>query len=324
MIAPRPKLVWLACLLAFSAFTVSDAGAEKTRSGGGQRHAIGPTETIDNGVAGAGRLEVDLGAGGEDSLLYTPLVGPSGPTFLIFELNHYVDVGANGGGVQLGDTVITQPPTITGPNQVTSAGNFAGNGGTINWTAVSTIVPGSHTYTTTLTFTSGEPFGTVRLIQYMDGDVDNLGVNALIALGTFGQPDFRLLTASTSRRLAVGHLSPTVTNATCLGWAGSPFDELRSLILGAGTTYSPAGNVINLSPFVSSTFGPGFGPNDITSAVACDLAPGATTATIVFSLTVEDLVSGIPTLSQWATIVMLALLVGVAVWRLRRRRPALG
>jgi hypothetical protein len=293
--------------------------ADQTHSSGGQRSAIGPTVTINNGVIGDGRLEVTLGAGGEDDLEFDPLGGTGGVTPLLFELNHYVDVGADGGAVQLGATTITQPPTVTGPNQVTSSGQFTGANGTVNWTAVSTIPAGSVTYTTTLTFTSTAPFGALRVIQYMDADVDNFSTDNLVRIGTFGLPDFRLLTVSATRLLGPAQHSPSVTNATCPGWAASPFSELRDAIEGPGTTYSPAGHVIDLIPTIDARFhgAPAWGPADMTSAVACDLAPAATSASIVFSVSVEE-GGAIPTLSQWAMIAMIALLIGAAMWRLRR------
>ena len=263
-------------------------------------------------------MEVVLGAGGEDDLHYAPLIGSQALTELLFELNHYVDVGIDGGAVQLGNTTITQPPTVTGPNQVTSAGHFPGSGGTVSWTAVSSIAAGATTYVTTLTFTSGEPFGALRVIQYMDGDVDDLSNDNLAAVGTFGQPGFRLVTVSPSRRLGPAQQSPLVTNATCPGWAASPYSDLRDLIEGAGTTYAPTGHVINLPTTLDPRFGqPAWGPADMTSAVACDLSPGASTATVTFSVSVED-GAGIPTLGQWATLAMVALLTCVSIWRLRR------
>jgi hypothetical protein len=310
------KPVSLMCLLALSVFFVGDAGAEKTRT----RFAIGPTLTIDNGVTGDGRLEVTLGAGGEDDLLFDPIEGFA-PTNLLFELNHYVDVGIDGGGVQLGATTITQPPTLTGPNEVTSAGSFTGPNGTIAWTAVSTIPSGSVTYTTTLTFTSAAPFGAVRLIQYMDADVDNFSADNLIHVGTFGLPDFRLLTVSTVRHLGPAQLSPIVSNASCPGWAASRFPTLVAAIDGGGTSYAPEGNVIDLVPIVDPRFNglPAWGPADMTSAIACDLGAGATTATITFAVAVEER-AGIPTLSQWAVITMVALLVILGARQLHRRR----
>jgi hypothetical protein len=313
----------LGCALVLSALVAADAGAEKPRSGG-HRLVIGSTRTIDNGVTGAGRVEVVLGAGGEaDELRYRPLSGTPRVTGLLFELNHYVAVGAGGAAVQLGATFVTQPPTITGPNEVTSAGFFPGNGGTVFWSAVSTIAPGSTAYVTTLAFAGTAPFGPVRVVQYMDADVDEFFADNLVRLGTFGQPGFSLLTVSTSRNLGPAQPSPVVTNASCPGWAASPFSDLRDAIEGGGATFAPTGHVIDLRPSADPRFSgqPTWGPSDMTSAVACDLSPGAASAAIVFSVSVEER-AAIPTLSQWAVIAMAGLLTAAALWGLRRRAPA--
>jgi hypothetical protein len=319
MIAARLRPLSFLGTVVLSAFLVVHAGSEAAvKSGGFPGSAIGPTVTIDNGVTGDGRMEVTLGAGGEDDIQYDPL-GADGLGPLTFEVNHYVDVGA--GGIQLGATTITQPPTVTGPNQVTSAGNFPGPNGVINWTAVSTIPPGTTLYTTTLSFSSASAFGPVRLVQYIDADVDDLASNNIVQIGDFGSPTFVLLTASSSRRLGVGHSGPLVSGATCPGWAASEFDELRSAIETSVASYSPFGNVFGLPPTQAPFFPglPAWGPADMTSGIACDLNPGATSATIAFSTIVVES-AAIPTLGQWGVIAMVGVLIAAAMWQLRRRR----
>jgi hypothetical protein len=289
--------------------------------------SIGPTLTIDNGIAGDGRLEVASGRGGETS---TVLIDPVGAALLqniMFELNHYVDVGADGGGVQLGNTTITQEPTVTGPNQLTSAGNFAGPNGTINWTAVASIAPGTTRYVITVSFSSTAAFGTVRFIQYVDIDVEPLDTNNLVELGTFGSPDFQLVTVQNPANGDVGmrQVAPVVTNASCIGWAARPYSQLRAAITGAGSSYAPGGSIVGLGSTTDPRFpgAPAFGPEDITSAIACDLSPTATSATVDFTISAEGSVVsgvGVPTLSEWAFIAMALILGAIAVGALRRQR----
>jgi IPTL-CTERM motif len=324
MIGARLATLWLTVVVALSWLPVTDAIAAKSGpsifSG-----AVGPTLPIDNGVVGVNRIEVFVAAGGEADDF--SLNGGFGLTDMLSSLSHYVDVGADGAAVQLGSTNITQPPTSTGVNQVTSAGNFAGPNGTIDWTAVSTIAAGSNVYVTTLNFSSANPFGTVRIIQLLDADVLNFTLNNLVQLGTFGTPGFTLLTQSVTGPLGLGQLGPVVTSATCVGWAAAPFSDLIDAVEGGGATYAPAGSISNLSPTKDFHFpaAPAWGIADITSAIACDLSPSATTATIVLSLVATQTPKVIPTLSEWGVMVMVALLAGAAVWRLRRRslRPAI-
>lgn len=249
---------------------------------------------IDNGVTGDGRWEVDVLAGGESRTGNLDPVGSPGgivgPTEIIFDYFHFVDVGANGGGVRLAETTVTSPPTLTGPNQVTSSGSFAGANGTIEWTAVSSIASGSTLYLTTLTFSSTAPFGTLRVIQYLDEDVVGVSDDHLIVIGTAGAADFQLLTIDDDLPIGVAHAAGylTAVNMTYIGWAADEFADLRSAITGSGATYSIVGVVdtSDLPPITDSRFPstPAFGPKDITSAIAFDVDPNATFASVLFSL----------------------------------------
>lgn len=249
---------------------------------------------INNGVVGDGRWEVDALAGGESRTgNLDPTGSPggiTGSTEIIFDYFHYVDVGANGGGVQLGNTTVTSGPTLTGPNQVTSTGSFAGANGTIQWTAVSSIAPGSPLYLTNLSFTSSAPFGTLRVIQYLDEDVVGVSDDHLIVIGTPGAADFQLLTIDDNLPIGVSHAAgySTANSMTYIGWAADEFADLRTAITGSGATYTIAGvvDVTDLPPIVDPRFptNPAFGPRDITSAIAFDVDPNATFASVLFSL----------------------------------------
>ena len=245
---------------------------------------------INNGLVGDGRWEVDVLDGGESRTGNLDPTGPLGSTEVIFDYFHYVDVGANGGGVQLGNTTVTSPAALTGPNQVSSAGNFAGANGLINWTTVSSIASGSPLYLTNLTFSSANPFGSVRLIQYLDEDVLGISDDHLVVIGTPGAADFQLLTVDNTDAVGVSHAATylTAVGMAYTGWAADQFSELRSAITGVGAAYSIPGVVdtVDLPPIVDPRFPglPAFGPRDVTSAIAFDFNPNATTASVIFSL----------------------------------------
>lgn len=249
---------------------------------------------VDNGVSGDGRWQVDALAGGESRTGNLDPVGTPGGTVgttqLLFDYFHYVDVGANGGGVRLGGTTITMGPTLTGPNQVTSTGSFLGANGPIQWTAVSSIAAGSTLYLTNLSFMSSTPLGTLRVIQYLDEDVLGVSDDHLVVIGTPGGADFQLLTIDNDQPVGVSHAAGylTANGMTYTGWAADEFSDLRTAITGPGASYSVAGVVdtTDLPPITDSRFpgSPAFGPRDITSAIAFDVDPNATFASVLFSL----------------------------------------
>jgi hypothetical protein len=282
---------------------------------------------IDNGIIGAGRWEVDVLAGGETRAGILTPVAPPGATDVIFDYFHYVDVGANGGGVRLGNTTITMPPALTGPNQVTSAGTFAGQNGTISWVAVSSIAPGSPIYQTVLTFSSQNPFGSLRVIQYLDEDVLGISDDHLIVIGTPGTASFQLLTIDDNNNVGVSHAANylSASNFTYIGWAADEFADLRNAITGAGASYSIPGVVdtSSLPPIVDPRFPgqPAFGPEDITSAIAFDINPNATSASVIFTLgglpTGQPVVQSIP--EPTSLLVFGAALAGVVGFARKRR-----
>jgi len=251
---------------------------------------------IDNGISGDGFWQVRSSEGGTTTTAFLDPTGSpagiSGKTQIIFQYFHFVDVGADGGGEILHNTTITTPANLTGLNEVTSAGLFEGENGTISWTAVSFIEPGSPLYLTELTFTSDNPFGPVRLIQYLDEDVEGSTDDVLIPIGTPGADDFQLLTLDDNIPIGVSHSSTynTAVGMTYIGWAADRFNDLRNTIGGAGVIYSIPGEVdtTDLPEIIGgdSRFPglPAFGPADISSAIAFDLDPEATFASVILAL----------------------------------------
>ena len=244
---------------------------------------------IGNGVAGDGRWEVDVLAGGETTIGRLDPTGPIGLTDLIFEYFHYVDTGS--GGVRLG-TSATTAPTLQIDGSVLSSGSFAGTNGTIDWTAISSIAPGTSVYSTTLQFSSNNPFGDVRLTQYLDEDVFGFSNDVLVQLGTNGANDFNLLTIDQTDNVGVSHAATynTAQGMAYIGWAADEFSDLRTRIVNGTQNYAIGGIVDTTSlPVIvggDSRFpgAPAFGPADITSAIAFDLDPNATFASTIFTL----------------------------------------
>jgi hypothetical protein len=243
---------------------------------------------IDNGVVGDGFWQVDVQNGGDSFTGNLNPTGAIGNTEVIFEYYHMVDVGANGGGTPLSSTTITSPTALSGPDEVSSAGSFAGQNGTINWSAVSSIAAGSPLYLTELTFTSSSPFGVVRLIQYLDEDVLGFSDDRLIVLGTPGADDFQLLTVDNIDNVGVSHAATynTALGMDYIGWAARPYRQLLTAIEGAGAAYSIPGIVTGIPAIDDPRYSSSqeYGTLDITSAIAFDLDPLATSASVIFSL----------------------------------------
>ncbi|ROR32812.1 PEP-CTERM sorting domain-containing protein [Inmirania thermothiophila] len=249
-------------------------------------HAV----VITNGVAGDGAWSVDVQDGGSASDGILDPVGSQGPTDVIFQYEHYVDVGADGGAVALSATTVTSPAALSG-GAVLSEGSFAGTHDAIRWRARSTIAAGSTNYLTELVFESDQPFGPVRLIQYLDEDVLDSSDDVLVVLGTPGAADFQLLTVDRTANVGVAHAATylSAVGMSYIGWAADEFADLLSAIISSGgASYSIAGVVdtADLPPMADPRFpgSPAFGPRDITSAIAFDLDPDATFASVIFSL----------------------------------------
>ena len=245
--------------------------------------------TISNGVSGDGNWTVEVGDGGEGITGTIDPTGATGPTQVIYEYIFYVDSGADGGAVALGSTTIAQAVHSTGSNSTQSSGSFSGPNGTINWTADGVIAPGSAVYQTTFTFTSANPFGTVRIIGYLDEDVPpGSGDDKLVLVGTPGTSGFQLLTVDSNVNIGVAQTAGflTASNATYTGWAARPYSQLRGAITGGGASYSSSGVVTGLSPTTDARYPSAtiYGAADITTAYAFDLSPTATTASVVFGL----------------------------------------
>jgi hypothetical protein len=211
---------------------------------------------------------------------------------IIFAYTAYIDVGNNGGGVTL-ITTTTVAAALSGDDEVTSSGSFVGaNGNTINWSAVTSIPASSPIMTTVFTFTAATgTLGVLRFLEYLDEDVQGTSDDVLFVQGAAASNDLELFTVDNAEVFGVSHGgaytgAQGLAGATFAGWAADQFPDLRNAILVLGAMVSPTGVVdtTDLPPIVHPVVGPAFGPDDITSVLAWDVDPAATTATILTTL----------------------------------------
>ena len=206
---------------------------------------------------------------------------------LILDFLNYVDIGPNGGAIDLSTTTIVTPPTLIAPDLVISEGTFAGANGDINWRVETSIANGSTRLNNTLILNSTTPLGALRFINYLDQDILAANDDLLYQTGSPGQTNFRLLTLDNAQRIGFaqgGAYFPGtgLVNATYDGFTADKAPDLNAVITGAGTTYSPTGNVdaTDLPAFVDPALGSVRGLNNVTSAMAWTVDPDATTARI--------------------------------------------
>jgi exosortase sorting signal-containing protein len=189
--------------------------------------------------------------------------------------------------------------------------------------------------TTTFTFVAVTgTLGVLRFHQYLDEDVEGAGDDAFFTRGSAAGSDLQLFTVDNDEVFGVSHGgsyigSQGLGGATFAGWAADEYSDLRSELFGAGATVSLTGTIdtADLPPFTHPVVGPAYGPEDITSTLAWDFDPAATTATIVTTLGgVPEapppegggpVAPAIPTLSGLG---LLALSSLVALFALRRLR----
>ncbi len=270
------------------------------RSDGGSSLPTGPEvnagTTIDNDVDPAivGHFTMTVGRGGDSRDGIFTAQGNNFPFPIsgdfIFDYFGYVDVGSNGGAVQLGFTTITQQPRLIAPDVVESRGNFRGLNGTINWIATTRIGNGQTRMETTVSFSSPQPLGNVRFVSYLDQDV-TLGSDILALSGTPGDPNFLASSLGDAERIGFGHggvylPGAGLQGATWDGWTADVASDLRRAITTTGTTYSIPGNIDvgpgaqQLPQLSDPSLGTIWGPRDVSTAFAWSLDAQGNTATV--------------------------------------------
>lgn len=206
----------------------------------------------------------------------------------IFDFLNMVDVGSNGDGVSLATTTITQPPTLVADDRVQSRGSFVGQNGLVNWTVDTYFLDGVPVLFNSVKFESSTTLGNLRLVNYLDEDVELQTDDILFTTGTPGQADFRAFTVDGNRRIGFsqgGYYTEDGTNlqnATYVGWAADTYRDLLDDIEGGGTQYTVPGNInlANLPLRTDAQFGTIYGPGDVTTAFAWNVNPDAFSATV--------------------------------------------
>ncbi|MFO0922525.1 MAG: hypothetical protein U0905_08590 [Pirellulales bacterium] len=206
---------------------------------------------------------------------------------VVFDFINYVDIGSNGGGINLGASTITQPPTLVSPDLVISRGTFQGANGLVRWTVESRFDNGIAKLINTVRFDSDTALGNLQFINYLDEDVQGVSDDLLYLTGTPGQPNFRAYTLDGPERIGFNQggeyiASSDLVNATYTGWAADRFADLRSAITGNGTQYTVPGNIdtADLVPFNDPSLGQVYGLADVTTAFAWNVDPAANSAVI--------------------------------------------
>lgn len=285
-----------------------------TRKPSGERTAMLGLETlegrrlmavIDNGLATttAGYFSLDVQNGGESHSGFISAQGLTGfqaNASAVFDFINYIDIGSDGDAEELGAagfSTITQLATLIAPGVVRSAGFFAGPNGRIDWNVTTSIAPGSPVIYTSIAFSSTANFGNIRFINYLDEDILGISDDVLVPVGTPGQSNFVLFTLDNPERVGFGQggiynrNDSRLQGATWIGWAADEYAELKTIIQGAGTTYTQAGNIdlVSLPLINDPTLGNMYGEDDITSALAWDLDANGRSAiiTVILQLTPE-------------------------------------
>ena len=206
----------------------------------------------------------------------------------IFAYNTYITIG--NASTQLSATTITQPATLIADDLVESRGTFAGPNGLVNWIAQSTFADGSTTLTSALQLEAdgGGALGDIRVVTYLDEDVQGISDDILATVGTPGEADFRAFTLDGPLRVGFSHGGfysddgINQINAVYAGWAADQFPELETAIIAGTQTYSIAGTIdlADLPVTADPDFGTVNGPNDVTTAFAWDVIPTASNSTV--------------------------------------------
>ncbi len=206
----------------------------------------------------------------------------------VFDFLNMIDVGANGTGISLGNTVITQQPRLIADDRVQSKGTFNGQNGLVNWTVETYFLDGVPVLFNSVSFESSQTLGSLRLVNYLDEDVEAVSDDILFTVGTSGQADYRAYTVDGARRIGFaqgGYYTQDgrfLDNANYVGWAADTYVNLLTDIQTTGTQYLPNGNIdlTTLPQQADAQFGTVYGPGDVTTAFAWDVNPSAFNATI--------------------------------------------
>ena len=206
----------------------------------------------------------------------------------IAQFANYVDIGRNGGAINLAATNITLQPTLVADDVVASKGFF--NVGpdddpqVINWRVETSFEDGNPTVFNTVSFESDKALGSLRLVNYFDPTIFGAGGDILFTRGTPGEDDFRAFVIDDAQRIGFGHGGIVNNNpggnTNFVGWASDVGADLSAAIFGTGAAYSRNGNIdtSSLPQEIDPDLGTVYGPEDVATAFAWDVQSSALTA----------------------------------------------
>lgn len=260
---------------------------------------LSASETIDNdipeGTLGHWSVWVDDGAYSDDGEI-TAQRQQSGDIVtenVIYDYIQYIDVGNDGDAVSLQDSADgnnTVSVDEEGDDMTTSTGELVGaNDNDIHWTATSWIDDGSPTMFTRIVFESEGPLGVLRLISYLDEDVEGSSDDVLLVRGSAANNNLELLTLDGPEVYGVSQSGATtgaggLVDSTFAGWAAGPYDDVQENVEGEGQDVSHDGVVFGLGTQEHPTLGTVHGPEDITTVMSYDVNPTSTRAEILIAL----------------------------------------
>jgi len=232
--------------------------------------------TLTNGLTPgeANYYEVTLGNGGgtRDVIL--------GSTDTVYDYFAYVDSGVPSVGIHQRVrnlfTIATEP-VDTGNNTARSVSTVAiPNPGLVSWgysvEILSAVLPGQTRLTTTYNFASfgGFDLTTLRFFQYLDSDVAAVSDDVLTVEGTVVNNDLVLGTIDPTTLINAAQRPGTGSAGAILtGWAADEFAALQNDILTGAFDADVNGSIdlVALPPGNFPGIGPGFGPEDVTTAL---------------------------------------------------------
>lgn len=260
---------------------------------------------IDNDlpITEVGHFLVGVENGGSaSSVVITAQPAGGGPivqqTDVLYDYQTYIDLGEAGAGFNLATSTVNDA-VLNGDDTVVSTGSFLGEfGNVIFWTAESTIPTGTpgeaSSMVTTYTFAASMGLlGPIRLLQYLDEDVQGSGNDVFFTRGDAASTSLELFTVDNTSAIGVSHgggfsAAQGLSNSFFAGFAADTYPAIEPRIVGAGQTVSVTG-VISIPPLVHPIVGPAFGPTDVVSVLAWDVNPEASVAVITTSI------GGVPT-----------------------------
>jgi hypothetical protein len=169
-------------------------------------------------------------------------------------------------------------PAATGSNTIMTTGNLSGPNGIVNYQCVSYIPTNEMVLIQTWTFSSTNPFGNIRFIQYLDEDVFDVSDDILVPLGSYFDNDLELYTIDDATRIGTFQsiYSNDERNVSWTGWSADQYSDLKYYIEAGTAIFAPDGYIeTNNLPPIPGTSPQEYGKNDVTSAVAYDLNSNA-------------------------------------------------